>query len=164
MEAGEFLARAKQRLSGAGFRVEENVGADGHNFDLVASRKRFELSKFGAAQNFFVFSTLSSVDSAQMREFSSACFRYVTNAQGSAVPRGMGRAVYCYAVAVVPQVDAATSKAVRTQAPGRHWAASEIPVVAELNTGKLHYFEKTPLWGAAYYRGFRRTIRQLLGP
>ena len=38
-----------------------------------------------------------------------------------------------------------------------------MPIVYDETEGRLYYFEKTPIWGAAYYRGFRKKIRQLLG-
>jgi hypothetical protein len=41
--------------------------------------------------------------------------------------------------------------------------SAEIPVVYDQTLGKLSYFEKTPVWGFAYYRGFRLKIRRLLG-
>jgi hypothetical protein len=53
---------------------------------------------------------------------------------------------------------------VREEAPPKHWAANEIPVVYDAATNRLHYFEKTPVWGAAYYKGFRKLIVELLAP
>ena len=34
-----------------------------------------------------------------------------------------------------------------------------MPVVFDLASGSLYYFEGTPLWGAAYYAGFRREVQ-----
>jgi hypothetical protein len=67
-----------------------------------------------------------------------------------------------YAVAMVDGLDAATTDAVKTHAPPRHWAAAEVPVVYDRGSGKLCFFEKTPMWGAAYYRGFRKEIAKFL--
>ena len=55
------------------------------------------------------------------------------------------------------------AESVRNDAPPKHRAASEIPVVYDTTQRQLHYFEKTPMWGAAYYKGFRKQIGQFLG-
>ena len=46
--------------------------------------------------------------------------------------------------------------------PPKHWASNEIPVVFDLADGNLCYLEKTPVWGAAYFAGFRREIENNL--
>jgi hypothetical protein len=39
-----------------------------------------------------------------------------------------------------------------------------MPVVYDAQRDRLFYFEKTPIWGAAYYRGLRKQITDLLAP
>jgi hypothetical protein len=51
---------------------------------------------------------------------------------------------------------------IRDTAPQKHWAAAEIPVAFDSATGQVCYFERTPVWGAAYYAGFRREIQRYL--
>ena len=55
------------------------------------------------------------------------------------------------------------AESIRNVTPKMRWAAAEIPVLFDCITGQLCYFEKTPMWGAAYYRGFRNQIQQFLG-
>jgi hypothetical protein len=63
---------------------------------------------------------------------------------------------------MVTSVDAATVDAVERRPSSKHWAAMVMPIVVDLGTGEIHYLKKTPIWGAAYYRGLRRIIRELL--
>jgi len=161
-----YLARVADRLRGEGFEVREQVPSafSPEPFRLVARRRRVEATKLGQAEAVFVLSSFPSIDRSAMREFSRAAFEFATKEAVGGMPRGMGRAVFCYPVAIVPVVDDATSRAVRQEPPTKHFAANEIPVIVDLGTGTLHSFEKTPLWGAAYYRGFRKTIATLLPP
>lgn len=161
--ARSFLATARPRLEAAGFEILNDVHHDGRLFDMVAVRKRVEATKFGSSHSFFVFSTLPSIDPVALEEFSTACFKYVDEVHRSGMPRGAGKVVVCFPVAMVPTVDAATSDAVSKRPAGKHWGGMEMPVVVDLGVGKLHYLEKTPMWGAAYYRGFRKMIKELLG-
>jgi hypothetical protein len=52
--------------------------------------------------------------------------------------------------------------ACQNTAPTKHWAAFEVPVLYDSNHDKLLFFEKTPVWGGAYYKGFRNQIQKYL--
>ena len=38
----------------------------------------------------------------------------------------------------------------------KHFGAAEFPSVIDLSTNYVYYYTTTPLWGYAYYSGFRR--------
>jgi hypothetical protein len=78
------------------------------------------------------------------------------------LPNGFFMSVFCYAVAITERIDPGLADWVRNTAPPKHWASNEIPIVFDLADGNLCYFEKTPLWGAAYYAGIRREIENNL--
>jgi hypothetical protein len=158
-----YLATAQPRLERAGFTCTRDPSAAGGSFAMVARRKRWELTKMGQADTWMMFAPFPAINPEWIRSFSEQCFRYVADPSGG-LPRGLGRAVFVYPVAITQDVDPATSQVIRTQAPRKHWGGNEMPVIVELATAKLHYFEKTPLWGAAYYRGFRKMIKELLAP
>jgi hypothetical protein len=46
----------------------------------------------------------------------------------------------------------------------KHWASIVFPVLVDLSLGNLHYRRTTPIWGAAYVGGLRRTADELLAP
>ena len=71
-------------------------------------------------------------------------------------------AVFSFAVAITENLNPQLAEYIRRTTPPKHWAANELPVVFDLANANLCYFEGTPLWGAAYYAGFRREIEMNL--
>jgi hypothetical protein len=56
-----------------------------------------------------------------------------------------------------------TAQVIKTEEPPTHWSAGELRVAYDAPHHQLYYYEKTPLWGAAYYSGFRKKIQKYLG-
>lgn len=158
-----WFESVSHRLSSKGFRISESVSYEGDIFRLVAHRSRFELTKFGNSETFFVFADFETLNGESMRLFSAAAFRYGKASRSVPLPIGLFESVYCFAVALVETLDEATAELVRFESPPKHWASAEIPVVYEQSRKKLWFFEKTPIWGAAYYVGFRNQIKEFLG-
>jgi hypothetical protein len=159
---GSWLAHAIQRLSHDGFSVLYNVQFTGQKFEAVAHRSGFELMKFGNSETFFVFGELVSADANSVRRFSSQAFQYAKKSRTCPLPCGLFESVCCFAICIAKGLDEPTADQVRKTAPAKHWAAAEIPVIYDSSQGKLYFFEKTPLWGAAYYKGFRTQINKYL--
>jgi hypothetical protein len=158
-----WLTAARGRLASASFVLLEDVPFEGRTFRLIARRTRFELTKFGFSESFFVFGQFDRLTNEALRQFSADAFRFAKKTRVIPLPCGLFESVFCYAVAITKAVDEPTLTSVRFDTPPKHWAAAEIPVVYDRTQGKLSCFEKTPLWGSAYYRGFRKQIRQFLG-
>ena len=159
---GGWLQTTLQDLSRDGFVVSENVGHADGTMRAVARRTRFELTKFGFSETFFIFREFASIDAAALRKFSADAFALAKRSKAVPLPCGLLECVWCFAVAIAGRVESAVADSVRNDAPTKHWAAAEIPVVLNQAEGRLYYFEKTPLWGAAYYRGFRTKIKRYL--
>ena len=157
-----WFGSVRKNLSAAGFVIFDDVSYEGETFPLVARRTRFELTKFGFSESFFVFCAFDRLTTAEVREFSADAYRYAKQHKKIPLPCGLFESVWCYAIALAEAVDEATLDSIRFETPPKHWASAEIPVVYDEGRGKLFYFEKTPLWGSAYYAGFRKQIRQLL--
>ena len=158
-----WLTTTRGRLASAGFVTLDDVPFEGRTFRVVGRRTRFELTKFGFSESFFLFGQFDRLTNEALRQFSADAFRCAKTRQVIPLPCGLFESVWCFAVAISKAVDERTLTSVRFDTPPKHWAAAEIPVVYDQTQGKLSYFEKTPLWGSAYYRGFRKQIRQLLG-
>jgi hypothetical protein len=160
----DWLEEVRGRLLAGGFvLLPDDASADDTPFTMVARRSRFELTKFGFSETFFLFAEFDALNPDRMRRFSADAFRTAKQLRKIGLPCGLFESVWSYAVAMCPTVDEATRQAVQNEAPPKHWAAAEIPVIYDSTQGKLYYFEKTPLWGAAYYRGFRKEIGKFLG-
>jgi hypothetical protein len=158
-----WLSSARKRLAVAGFVVLDDVPYDGGTFSVVARRSRFELTKFGFSESFFIFREFDRLTTAEIRAFSADAYLCAKKYKKIPLPCGLFESVFCYSVAVAKTVEEPTLDSIRSEMPSNHWASAEIPVVYDQARGKLFYFEKTPLWGCAYYAGFREQIDQLLG-
>lgn len=157
-----WLQNAIQRLSSHGFKITRDVSHEGQAFGAVAHRSRFELTKIGNSETFFVFAELDALSRESVRQFSAKAFRYAKISKSMSLPCGLFESVYCFTVAIVDELEAATAESVRNEAPAKHWAAAEIPVVYVRSQKKLCFFEKTPMWGSAYYAGFRKQVKKFL--
>ncbi len=159
----EWLQIVRRRLSSADFVILDDISFGETAFKMVARRTRFELTKFGFSETFFIFAEFGSLNISTLRTFSTKAFQCAKEIRKIGLPCGFFEGVFCYAVAIARVVDEATENAIRNDSPPKHYSALENPVVYDLTRKKLFYFEKTPIWGAAYYKGFRTTIQTFLG-
>ena len=158
-----WFQKTLKKLLSDGFVVTHNVTCDQRTFKAVARRTRFELTKCGFAETFFIFEEFDSPTEDAIRKFSSDAFGFAKRSKSIPLPCGLGESVFCFPIAAAKSVEDLVAHSVRTEAPPKHWAAAEIPVVVDETKQRLCYFERTPLWGAAYHRGFRTQIERYLG-
>jgi hypothetical protein len=158
-----WLTSARNNLSAASFVILDDVSHDGRSFPIVARRTRFELTKCGFSESFFIFSEFDRLRISDVREFSEDAYLYAKQHKTIPLPCGLFESVWSYAIALAKSADEPVLDSIRSEAPPKHWASAEIPVVYDQSKRKLFYFEKTPLWGSAYYAGFRKQIVRLLG-
>jgi len=79
------------------------------------------------------------------------------------IPRGLGGGLFVYPVLVTPAAGEDVRSAITTYCP-RHWAACEFPAVVDLSAKALLYYQDTPFWGAVFYKGIRKEVRELFLP
>jgi len=157
-----WLDNCLARLSQDGFKISENVTFMKYRFNYVAHRSRFEWSKLGNSETFFMFSEANSPDLTSLRAYSSNAFDCANNLRTSSLPCGIFESLWCFPVAIVNAVDPRAGTAIQNEAPVKHWGAAEVPVIFDRTNSELWYYEKTPMWGAAYYSGFRKQIQRYL--
>jgi len=162
--AEAYLDRVTQRLKDDGFAIDENITYENQTFDYVAKRTRFEIGKFGFVATSYLSARFSSPDISSLRNFSAKSFEYARKVRGLPLPFRLFYGVVCYPVAIVDDIDEETSKAIRSEAPPKHWLSNEMPVVYSLASGTLYYCEITPMWGSLYYDQMRLTINIMLAP
>jgi hypothetical protein len=160
--ADRWLAAATERLSADGFSITQNVSFRGQGPLVVAHRSRFEWSKCGNLETFFVFGDVSPANATGVQQFSSLAFDLAMELKSCPLPRGLFEGVFCYAVCSTDHLDEPTAAALRSDAPTRHWAAMEMPVVRVRGSDALSFFEKTPAWGAFYWKCIRAQVNKYL--
>jgi hypothetical protein len=151
------------RLTSAGFSVRRDFDISPYRLDLLAGRSRFELSKFGKLTRFVAVSRGNSVDIARVQDFSARVNKYALDNPGTVLPRGFGGAVFVIPILVSEDFDETVKKWIANTSPPKHWAAIEFPVLVSTDQGRVYYCRKTPIWGAAYYRGFRKFVKSMIG-
>lgn len=158
-----WLRSARNRLESAGFVILDDLSFDGRKIAFLARRSRFEWTKFGMSETFFTFAEFEHLTTQRLRNFSAVAYQCAIRHKTVPLPCGFFECVWSYAVAVAEDVDPDALTSVQRDTPPMHWASAEIPAVYDLGQRDLFYFEQTPLWGSAYWAGFRREIDELLG-
>lgn len=159
MDVERYLETVRARLVNAGFALEEAIPGAA----LQARRRAIKLTRFGLVETIVAVSTpRGTATRDDVRSFSAAVFQAALEKK-TRVPRGLGSSMVTYPVLVVHDASAEARRAVAEDAP-KHWAALVFPVVVEPVSQTLLCLEKTPFWGAAYYRRTRAEARELLDP
>lgn len=154
-----WLGQVSQKLTVNGFAPLAPQIYQPQGYKYAVRRSGFEISKFGNAEYFFTFAEIPNLTPQVLLSYSSSAFQFALNNKSFPLPCGFFEAVFCFAVAITANVHPELAQSIRDTAPIKHWSAFELPVVFDLANGGLYYFEKTPVWGAAYYAGFRREIQ-----
>ena len=157
--SNSWLQYVSQKLAANSFLPLPPETYQPQGYKYAVRRSRFEITKFGMAETFFTFAEIPNLSPAVLQQFSGASFEFANNNKAVSLPNGLFVALFCFAVALTENLDPQTAEFIRDTAPIKHWSAFEMPVVIDLTNGNLVYFEKTPVWGAAYYSGFRREIQ-----
>lgn len=159
MDAEGYLASARERLNRAGFQEEESPSGA----VLKVRRKQVKLSRFGIVETVVAVSDVRSQPGPdQLRTFGADIVRSALDGK-SRLPRGLGSSLVVYPVLVTDGISDELRRFASSYTP-KHWSILEFPVVVEPGTGSLVLVEKTPAWGAAYYRKTRREAQELLTP
>ena len=157
-ELEDFLERFKNRISNEGYQIYENFQLEMYKIDLLAATSKWEITKFGKMNRVFIISHFRKLEINGMYRFSSVCFNYGVDNRDSLLPRGFGGSLFVAPVAVTEQVDPYVAEWILTNLAPKHWAAFEFPVIVSLEDRRVYYSTKTPVWGMAYYSGFRQFI------
>ena len=96
-----------------------------------------------------------------MQAFSQACTHYTLETHDG-IPRGLVTGIGCYNIMFQTR---ATQGACdfSVQLPEKHFAAFEMPIVADLSSHQLIYCTRTPVYGCAMWGGIRKVARENLG-
>jgi hypothetical protein len=158
MDAQYYVALVRERLLATGF-VEESQTDSA----FAARRREVKLSRSGIVETVAEVSSLVSQPTPDdLRRFGSSAVASALKGK-SKLPRGLGSSLVVYPVLVADVISDPLRDFVSDYAP-KHWSIVELPVVVDPSTANLLTTEKTPAWGAAYYRTTRRDAQEWFGP
>ncbi len=163
LNSNQFFQNVSQRLAANSYAPLAPQTYQPLGFKFGVRRSGFELSKFGVCERFFLFAEIPNLDATVLQSYSAGAFQFANKNKSTPLPNGLFSCVFCFAVVVTENLDPQLAQAIRDSSPIKHWSAFEMPVVYDVANGGLYYFEKTPVWGAAYYAGFRQEVKNNLG-
>ena len=153
MEYSEYLSSVQ-----ANFTEEENVIINGCDVKMFRETK-FNMKWLATKLKMFSFIThFDNVTLNDISQYSDACMKYSLNAY-KGFPRGLQNGVVCFGLIASENVDA-DAAAFAKMRPKKHFAAFEMPIIFDLSDSSIHYFEKTPMLGAIYYKFIREYIEK----
>jgi len=158
----EFFDQLAQRLGGEGFSVTRNVATSDYSFDVIAVRSAFELSKFGKMTRFIIAAAVNPVDAKTVQDYSSKSTKYALDNRDSLLPLGFGGSLLSVPVIVSDDFTDELKKWITETVAEKHWSAFEFPVLISPKAHQIYCCKKTPVWGAAYYKGFRKFVEKEL--
>ena len=159
MGSDAYLETVRRRWADAGFKPEPPAPGAA----IQARKRRIKLTRFGLVETVVAVSTPHATATPEdVRTFAAAVLQTALERK-SKIPRGFGSSLVVYPGFVVQDASPELRELISGHAP-KHWSVIELPVVVETGSQALICYEKTPLWGAAYYRKTRREARSLLDP
>jgi hypothetical protein len=161
-EYQKFLNLLEIKLSGKGFDIKKNLIITPYEVDLIALKTSFEASKFSKMTRVFIVVYIENINIGIIQSFSMASTKYALDNRGSLLPRGFGGGLLSIPVIVSDDFNIDIKLWMEKTLAEKHWAAFEFPVLISLKDKKIYYCKKTPVWGAAYYRGFRKFVEDNL--
>lgn len=113
---------------------------------------------FTKLKQFTFISKADTISGEAIKTYSAGCIDYALK-KYKGLPRGVQNGVGSYSVMVSDNVDE-SAIVFATSRPKKHFSAFEMPVIVDLKNQRLYYYNKTPLWGAVYYKHFREYIER----
>lgn len=160
-----YLNELADNLARQGFRIQRNVRLDPYFLHIVASVNAVEVTKFGKMSRVVPITSMNNPVTIEMiKDFSASAMRYSLDNRGSDLPRGFGGSVLSVPTIVSDEYREDVKKWISKNRPPRHFAAAEFPVLLSTAVHGVYYYKKTPMWGAVYYRGFRKFVQEIFGP
>ncbi|MBM4158947.1 MAG: hypothetical protein FJ216_09255 [Ignavibacteria bacterium] len=131
--------------------------------DRVYHRNRLEASKFSKVDTYCGVKYMGEpLDFAKITGFSSKLFNDSMRARTGGFI-GLGNALVVYPLIVTNGISNQAADFIKNYCT-KHYASFEFPCILDLDTYYLYFYDKTPVWGALYYGGFRTEVMQLFSP
>lgn len=161
--SAQWLESLTANLIAQNYTIKNSESYDGVTYSLAAHRGRFEITKFGYAEYFYLVSELHNPTLEQVKQACAKSFTYGYIHRKLQIPAGIISSCFVFQILLVDHVSTEIAEYITSTIPPKHWAKMEFPVVIDLSSDKVYVCEKTPLWGAAYFGGFRKQAKAMLG-
>ncbi len=162
--SAEYFGALSKRLSSEGYYLAPATSIGKYRIDLLAAKSSLEATKLGEITRFIIGTAMDSVTPDLVGDFSSVATKYAFDNRDSYLPRGVFAMVVSFPLIVSDDFTDDLKKWMSDTVSPKHWSATESPVLVSLKGRELYFCRKTPMWGADYYRGFRKFAEKELVP
>ena len=131
--------------------------------DKVFRRSRVEAAKFGKVDFYVCTKYIPGANNSLVQDFSSKMFSLASRHRSGA-PLGFGAMLQVFPLVITENITNELADFLKSKYCPKHYAASEFPSVIDLNTGYVYFYQSTPIWGYAYYNGYRRDSNNFFSP
>ncbi|HCA43627.1 MAG TPA: hypothetical protein DEP28_10295 [Bacteroidetes bacterium] len=132
----------------------------------VFKRKKLEATKFGNELIYIIVNEINSgYDFNKLVSLSTENFRYVNELMSfySEGIKGFGTMMVNFNLFLTESFNNDMYKFSIEYKP-KHFAAAEFPSILDLSTNNLYFLRDTPIWGFAYYDGYRKRSYEFFSP
>ena len=158
----QYFTTLEERLSGQGFEIRRPYQAGTYQLDIFAMKTKFELSKFGKMTRCILGMRTDSMDAAGVQNFAKVATKFVLDNWGRDRFNNLAMRPSHMILSVPLVVSNDFSDDVKNWlgklVTEKYWTAVSFPALFSLKERKLYYSNHTPVWGAAYYGGFRTFV------
>jgi len=153
-----ILQKIKKRLESQSILFSED-GLAGRPA-VIGYDKKFKWQWFATQLNTFVVAidfdndpvAVEAIEAAMTDSFAYAKQHY------SGWPRGLQSGLGVITIIVSSSIDARAIEYCQESKAGKKWAGFAVPVVMNSTTGRVHTFNRNPIWGGIYYPYFKELI------
>lgn len=161
--ADSYISRIRQHTEGEGFNFRHDVIYRGRDYRLVAKRTRYEGDSNAFITISVMLAEIPELTSDIFERFIKNSFRYSAMNVAAFWPRGLFYRLTCYPVAITGKADPEMTEALQ-QTIYKRWGARLMPIIYDLETGKIYYQEKTTDKDRDSLYSHSLELRHLLSP
>lgn len=159
----DYIQKINTNLNSKGFSVQQNVDYNGNMFDIVGHRARLEFKMASFNDYFFIVKRVNEASTDNVSSFSTICYEYAKQRKHrtNILPRGIFGGFFVFTIMLSDTVPEAVSQTVTNTPLEKHWASTSIPVLINVQTGKVDYYQGQVIWGSGFWAGFKKLISEI---
>lgn len=133
---------------------------------IIGYDKKFKLQWFATQLNTFIIAMDLGAETVSVPAFEAVLNESWGYAKfhHNGLPRGFQSASAVITILISSHVDQHAIDYCRELRAGKKWAGCSVPVAIDTTHNHLHYFTKTPFWGAIYFPYIKNLIIKTTQP
>jgi hypothetical protein len=156
-----LLDELSDKFTKSEFTVTRGIETKPYRLEIVACKNAFGIFK-GRMTCFIMMTTMDTVNKEKVLDFSTLATRYAIDNSTMFLPTEPGNSFLIVPVVVSDTVGVDLRDWIKNAVFKKHWGTFEFPVIMCHVEQATYYSQRTPLWGSAFYKNFRKFVVDLL--